>query len=245
MYALFPCGNIQAVAKEPASAIADSGRSYIIQPLDILTIKVWPYDELSMSAQVRPDGRISYPMLGEIRVSGMSAGQVGEIVTKSLEAYMKGPRVAVNIKNFKLERVFVLGAVKKPGIFDIRRSDTIFDVISRAGGFAQNAKKSQVGLIKAPVKDVEFPYDFNQASDTEENIAASGGNITVSPTESGDLIIIDFADLLGKAEFPKNCSLGDGDIVFVPKGKKINWNHIYSGVTSLYRLFRLDDVIDD
>lgn len=229
-----------AMEKEPAAAMAESGKAYIIQPMDKLTIKVWPYDELSMEVQVRPDGRISYPMLGEIRVSGMSAGRVGEIVAKSLEEYMKSPRVAVNVENFRLERVFVLGAVKNPGMFDIRNGDTIFDVISRAGGFAENARKSKVGLIKAPGGNVRYPYDFRLSGKG----GASGG-ISVSPTVTGDLVIINFAELLGKAEFPENCVLRDGDIIFVPKGRKIDWNNIYAGVTSLYRLFRLDDIIDD
>lgn len=208
-----------------------SENPYLIQPYDVLTINVWPYEDLNITASVRPDGTISYPFIGEVVVKGISSGQLGDIIATSLEPYMKAPKVAVNITNIRHERAYVLGEVKSPGQYEIRAGDTVLDLISRAGGFSEKAKKSDTGLIRAPKIITDR--------------SSLGMNESVETNLEGELYHLNLATLLGEASFPAEYFVHDGDVIYVPAGKKVDWRKVTLTVSSLYQLFRLDDALSD
>ena len=235
--------------------------SYLIQPEDILEIKVWPMDDLSMEIPVRPDGRISYPIYfendedyklentnemneiidnpelfelvrtPEIKVEGMTVTELTRIITLRIKPFVSRPRVSINVRNFKRMRAFVLGAVANPGVYEIRKGHTVLDAITEAGGFAEKAKRSEVALIHAPDR-LEIKY----AETAEGAVADAEKNI----------VLINIAEVVGKGDYPDkdNYFLKDGDIVYVPTGKKVDWKKIYSVVSSLYFAFSIEDLID-
>lgn len=219
-----------AVAPADKPAVANAPKPYMIQPFDELVISVWPYEEMKMTAVVRPDGMVSYPFLGEVKVQGLTAGQLGEMITKSLEPYMKNPKVAVNVEGIRKEKATVLGSVRQPGSYDIRAGDTVMDLISRAGGFAENAKKSDVGLVRAPKEIVEKVVNGNNEDLPEKMV--------------GILHHINVATLLGKAEFPAEYFVRNGDVIFVPNGDKPNWTEISSVISSILSVTRIDEAIN-
>lgn len=188
---------------------------YIIKPNDKLEITVWPYQDLYMDVTVRPDGMISYPFIGEIKVDGMTAGELGKEIADSVSEYVHEPKVAVNISEFRSPRVYVLGQVLKPGQYDIRKGDTILDAITNAGGPAERAWLSKVGLIRASEE-----VSKNKAKVVEVNVAT----------------------LIGKGEIPEDYFLADGDIIYIPGTKKPNWTKIASIVSSIYQTFNIDDI---
>ncbi len=124
---------------------------YKIQPEDKLSIVVWPYSELNMDVIVRLDGYISYPTIGEIKVQGLTAGELGNKIEKAISEYVKSPKVAVNIIEYSKEKVFILGMVNSPGTYNINPGETIIDAISKAKGTNKDAKTNEIGIIK--VKD--------------------------------------------------------------------------------------------
>lgn len=189
---------------------------YIIRPNDKLKIIVWPYKDLYMDVTVRPDGMISYPFMGEFKVDGMTAGELGEKIAEAVSEYVHEPKVAVNITEFRSPRVYVLGHVAKPGQYDIRKGDTVLDAIADAGGPAERAWTKKVGLIRAGEE-----VSKNKAKVTEVN----------------------FATLVGKGEIPEEYYLMDGDIIYVPETKKPNWDKIYKIVSAFYQTFMIDDII--
>lgn len=216
---------------EPAPVVLEkpTDNAYLIQPYDVLNIQVWPYEDLNLTATVRPDGTISYPFLGEVVVKGISAGQLGDVISRSLEPYMKGPKVAINITNIRHERAYVLGDVNKPGQYEIRAGDTVMDLVSKAGGFTERAKKSDVGLIRAP------------KSITDRS--SLGMNESIPSNVQGELFHLNLATLLGEGDFPAEYFVRDGDVLFIPSGKKVDWRKVALTVSSLYQVFRLDDAL--
>ncbi|MEW5946634.1 MAG: polysaccharide biosynthesis/export family protein [bacterium] len=205
------------IAGFSAPAAGEPGEyRYLIQPGDRLELIVWPYDDLSLEIQVRPDGMISYPFMGEFKVEGMTAGELGEIVTREVKEYVHEPKVAVNLLQFRMPRVYVLGQVRNPGLYEIRKGDTIMDALAQAGGPSEKAWLSSVGLIRPSEQEKE-------------------GNAGVKE--------INVARLLGKGELPDEYLVTDGDIIYVPGTKKTDWGKVYTILSSIYYTFAIDDII--
>lgn len=204
-----------AVSAAAAGQKMDDFR-YIIRPNDKLKIIVWPYKDLYMDMTVRPDGMISYPFIGEFKVDGMTAGELGEKLAESVSEYVHEPKVAVNIEEFRSPRVYVLGQVKNPGQYDIRKGDTILDAITDAGGPAERAWTKKVGLIRA-------------SEEIEENKAK--------------VVEVNLANLLGKGEIPEEYFLADGDIIYIPETTKPNWDKISKIVSTFYQTFSIEDIL--
>lgn len=125
---------------------------------DVLNITVWGYEDLQVKdLVVRPDGNIAFPLVGEIQVAGSSSGKLTENLTQGLSGYVKDPKVTVNVLKFHTTRVYVLGEVVKPGMYEIERDHNLLDAIGIAGGYTKNAAKKQVMILRkdkmdAPIK---------------------------------------------------------------------------------------------
>ena len=208
--ALLVCAAVYAADEQ------DTNYRYLINPSDKLQIIIWPYNDLTMEVQVRPDGMISYPFIGEFKVEGMTAGELGEKITETIKEYVNEPKVAVNLIGFRQPRVYVLGQVNKPGQYDIRKGDTVLDAITAAGGPTKRATMQKIGLIR-PTEEREK----NKAKVT----------------------VVNLATLLGKGEIPPEFMLTDGDIIYVPETSKPNWEKIAPIVATLYQTFAIDDML--
>jgi polysaccharide export outer membrane protein len=221
-----------------AMAQDNAPHEYLIQPEDVIEITVWPDDKMSLQTTVRPDGTISYPFLGQLKVEGMTVADLTMRIEESLLGYLNNPKVAVNVTNFRRMRAFVLGAVLKPGVYDIRKGDTIMDLIAEANGFTDKAKKSEVALIRPPK---ERPLQMQETASIPDAAGAPGGDAMKY------ISVINVAEVLGKGEFPVQDQylLQDGDIIFVPTGKKVDWQKVYQAVTTAYFAFSIDKLIGD
>ena len=96
---------------------------------------------------VRPDGKVAFPLAGELTAAGLSPAQFTAALTQALSEYIKDPKVAVNIVKFRTTRVYVLGEVNKPGMYEIDRQHKLLDAIGMAGGYTRYAAKKAVFLI--------------------------------------------------------------------------------------------------
>jgi polysaccharide export outer membrane protein len=225
----------------PACAQESSPDLYRIQPEDNIEITVWPDENMSLKTTVRPDGTISYPFIGQLKVEGMTVPELSMRIEESLLGYLNDPKVAVNVTNFRRMRAFILGAVEKTGVYDIRKGDTVMDLITAAGGFTDKAKKSQVVLIRPPA-------DLNRQSSLIQPNPDVTAQVPPQITEQEamqHMAFINVAELLGEGEFPlqEAYMIQDGDIVFVPTGKRMDWQKLYTAVISLYYTFSIDSVI--
>lgn len=127
-----------------------AGEDYRLGPGDVLAINVWGYDELKAEELIiRPDGKIALPLAGEIQAEGLTPAELSEKLTNTLSFYIKEPKVTVNIYKYRTTRVYVLGEVNKPGLYELEKEHRLLDGLSAAGGFARSAAKNKVYLVRS------------------------------------------------------------------------------------------------
>jgi polysaccharide biosynthesis/export protein len=138
-------------------------KDYVIGADDVLSVNVWQEHELSVVIPVRPDGKISLPLVGELYVAGLTAWQVQDRIAQHLKEYLEHPQVTVIVQETKSQRFNVVGEVQKPGSFEFGHPLTILDAIALAGGlkdFAQS-KKMYVIRIAANGAREKIPINYN------------------------------------------------------------------------------------
>lgn len=124
----------------------DPSNAYAIGIGDVLEISVWKNPELAVTTPVRPDGRISVPLLGDIQASGMTPLALRQTLTDKFKEYVTAPGVSVVIKEINSRKVFVTGEVENPGAFDLQPRTKLMQVIAMAGGLTPYAKKKVIVL---------------------------------------------------------------------------------------------------
>ena len=159
-------------------------KDYIIGPEDILEIQVWGNKDLNQVVFVRPDGRTSLPLVGEIGVAGQSVQQLQDHLTNVYEKTVKGAVVTVMVKEIKSRPVFFIGGFGKPGVMQLTRELTLLQAISVVGGVVPNADAEKGFLLRG---DKRIPIDFNRL--------VQRGDLSQNPKlEPGDSIVVPLAD---------------------------------------------------
>ena len=145
----------RAQAHEAASADSSdksvpssSDPEYVIGTQDLLAINVWHEPELSRSVPVRPDGKISMPLVGDLEVRGLTPRMVQAQLTKQLEAYIRKPEVTVIVQEANSHKFFVMGEVQRPGAYPLTSSMTVLDGLATAGGFKDFAKVNKIVILR-------------------------------------------------------------------------------------------------
>ena len=123
--------------------------NYVIGADDILAVDVWHEKELSHVLSVRPDGKISLPLIGELLVAGETPLQVQDTITQRLKEYLEHPQVTVMVQETKSQKFNVVGEVQRPGSFVFGHPVTVLDAIALAGGFRDFAKTKKMYVIRA------------------------------------------------------------------------------------------------
>jgi polysaccharide export outer membrane protein len=169
----------------PEGTIAAEGK-YIIGVRDELRIAVWRCPELERTVEVRPeDGRITYPLIGDIKAAGLTPKELAQKISNELAHYVKEPRVAVGVQKFGDKKVFVFGQVLRRGTFQLERGDRIVDLVSRAGGFTENAVISTTYVIRGGYEESRI-IRVNLArlmhkGDLSQNVYLAEGDIVYVP----------------------------------------------------------------
>ncbi len=114
-------------------------REYVIGPRDLLEIKVFELPEFDHTVRVSEDGTITLPLLGSVQVGGLTKEKVEQKIAGLLDKYIKNAQVSVFIKEYQSSRVAIIGAVEKPGMYELVGRQTLLQMISQAGGFKENA----------------------------------------------------------------------------------------------------------
>ncbi len=172
---LLVCGSLQG-------ASVDSG--YGVQPGDILSVSVWKEEGLQQEALVRPDGGISFPLVGEIAAKGRTLTELGEEISKRISKYIPDPVVTVSLAQNLGNRIYVIGKVNKPGEFMVNRYVDVVQALSMAGGmnpFA-NGKKIQI-LRRSGEKQTAIPFSYQavERGDLKQNIVLQPGDVVLVP----------------------------------------------------------------
>jgi len=134
-----------AATAQPATKPA---LEYIIGEEDVLAISVWQNPDLNQEVIVRPDGRISFPLVGDIQASGLTIPRLDQEITERLKEYIKFPEVSISIRKIGGKKIIVLGEVLSPGVYSMTGKNTVLEAIAMAGGFTTDATVSSVILVK-------------------------------------------------------------------------------------------------
>ena len=173
-----------AISESPLASAPD--RDYVIGADDVLAVNVWQEHELSQVVPVRPDGKISLPLVGELHVAGLTAWQLQDTIAQHLKEYLEHPQVTVIVQETKSQRFNVVGEVQKPGSFEFGHPLTIIDAIALAGGlrdFAQS-KKMYVIRIAADGSREKIPINYNnllKGKPSAQNIVLRSRDTVVVP----------------------------------------------------------------
>lgn len=169
---------------QPPAPDASQDKDYIIGPEDILEIQVWGNRDLNQSVFVRPDGRTSLPLVGEIGVAGKSVQQLQDHLTNVYEKTVKGAVVTVIVREIKSRPVYFIGGFGRPGVMQLTRDLTLLQAISVIGGVLPNADSEKGFLLRG---DKRIPIDFNRL--------VQRGDLSQNPKlEPGDSVVVPLAD---------------------------------------------------
>jgi polysaccharide export outer membrane protein len=167
------------------SAQQVAGLEYRIGPEDVLHISVWKEDDLDRKVLVRPDGGVSFPLVGDIQVSGRTPLEVQDEIRSRLARYVPDAEVTVSVDKISGYTIFVLGEVNKPGQFTLGRYVDVVQALTLAGGTTPYASERNMQILRR--KDgVEVTYrfdfrDIKRGKDLKQNIILQSGDVVVVP----------------------------------------------------------------
>jgi len=159
--------------------------AYAIQPGDVLEISVWKEDDLTKPTLVRPDGAISFPLVGDLSVAGKSPAQVAAELSTKLKKYIPDPVLTVSINQINGNQVFVIGKVAHPGQFPATRYLDVMQALSMAGGTTTYAALNDIKILRrenGKLRAIPFEYgEVEKGKNLEQNIILNAGDVVVVP----------------------------------------------------------------
>jgi polysaccharide export outer membrane protein len=164
---------------------ADVPPSYQIGPNDVLSIYVWKEPELSRDVTVTPDGKIAFPLIGEVVAEGKNVIELKQIITEKLQKFVTAPEVTVIVKESRSRIIYAIGKVAKPGPYPLAPDMTVIQALAAAGGFAEWADTKHVLIIRREGgKETQFKFNYNgytSGDNLRQNILLRPGDTIVVP----------------------------------------------------------------
>ena len=178
-----PGASAESLPAQKASATEDP--NYVIGAQDVLDISVWKEPELTRVVPVRPDGKISLPLLNDVKAAGLTPTQLAAQITESLRKFVTNPQVTVIVSQINSQRVYVLGEAARPGAYPLLPGMTILQALSSAGGFTQFAKMKNIYLMReVDGKQEKHPFNYKEVikgEHSEQNLVLRAGDTIVVP----------------------------------------------------------------
>lgn len=162
---------------------ANSPKPYLLGVEDVLFISVWKEPELTLNVTVRPDGKISFPLVGDIQAAGRSATELGDGLKEKLAVYIREPVVTVLVEQINSFKVSVLGEVNAQGVLTLRSQTRFLEALALAGGLTEFADKNDILLIRVvDDREIRLEIDYKKllgGSSPEMNIFLRPGDTII------------------------------------------------------------------
>jgi polysaccharide export outer membrane protein len=159
--------------------------AYVIGSSDVLAVTVWKEPEITRSIPVRPDGKISLPLAGEIQAAGRTPLQLEQDIAAKLKNYITNPDVSVIVQQINSEKFNILGRVAKPGSYPLTGTTTVLDAIATAGGFQDFAKQRGVYILRqGPGGQTRLAFNYKdviKGKHLEQNVKLESGDTVIVP----------------------------------------------------------------
>jgi polysaccharide export outer membrane protein len=174
---------VPAMADETVKKSATADPNYVIGAQDVLDINVWKEPDVSRVVPVRPDGKISLPLLNDVQAAGLTPAQLAAQITESLKKYVTSPQVTVIVATINSQRVYILGEVTRPGAFPLLPGMSVLQALSSAGGFTQFAKVKSIFVRRLENgKETKYPFNYREVINgkrPEQDILLKAGDTIV------------------------------------------------------------------
>lgn len=172
-------------SKTTAAPLAEANIDYKIGPQDVVRVDVWKEPDISRTIPVRPDGKISLPLLNDVQAAGLTSVQLAGVIRDGLTKYITSPQVTVTIMEINSRRVYCTGEVMKPGAMPLLPNMTALQAISSCGGFTQFARIKNIYILRVEDgKQVQHPFNYRdvvKGKKPEDNIVLQPGDVIVVP----------------------------------------------------------------
>jgi polysaccharide biosynthesis/export protein len=180
--------NPPAAAGETGSAAPKAATvdpSYVIGGQDVLDISVWKEAELTRIVPVRPDGKISLPLLNDVQAAGLTPTQLAAQITENLKKFVTNPQVTVIVTAINSQRIYILGEVNRAGAYPLLPNMTVLQGLSSAGGFTLFANLKKIYMFRMENgKQVKYPFNYKDVINgkaPDENVVLKAGDTIVVP----------------------------------------------------------------
>lgn len=176
---------ILLLAPVPALSATPAEDAYLIEPGDVLGISVWREEGLEKSVIVRPDGGLSFPLVGNVQASGKSIEQLQAEVADKLSKFIPEPSVTVAVQQLSGNKIYVIGKVNRPGEFPVIRKVDVVQALAMAGGMTPYAAANKIRILRRDGRSqtaIPFAYgDIEKGEQLEQNIVLQAGDVVIVP----------------------------------------------------------------
>jgi polysaccharide export outer membrane protein len=182
----YPQADKEIISKKEGQAeVAVDGDQYIIGPEDVLYIHVWKEEALTRTVPVRMDGKISLPLIQEVKAAGLTPLQFKEVLTRKLKEFFENPIVSVTVTEANSYKVYVTGQVRNPGVYRLRSETTVVQIIPLAGGFTEWANQKKILIIrKEDGREKRIAVNYKKimsGSNTSSDVILKSGDTIIIP----------------------------------------------------------------
>lgn len=170
-----------ATADAPAIAENSLPKDFVIGNEDVLAVNVWKEPEISRTVPVRPDGKITLPLLGDVQATGLTPHKLEDSLRDGLKAYVANPEVTVIVQEVKSLKFNIVGEINHPGSFALSQPMTVLDGIAVGGGLRDFAKSSKIYVLRGGTR---FPFNYKdviKGKKLSSNIKLQSGDTIVIP----------------------------------------------------------------
>lgn len=158
--------------------------TYTVGAPDLLAVSVYPQAELNQQVRIRPDGKISFSLVGDLYVQGKTPEQIDAMLTKALSEYLRAPEVTVSVVEFLSKRIYVVGEVQRPGLYPYQGATSVVDAVMEAGGYTRRAQTYRFILVRQSETDPKIiDVDWREIEDSGK----AQYNLFLQP---GDLLLV-------------------------------------------------------
>jgi polysaccharide export outer membrane protein len=174
-----------AVLSTSAFAQTSNGGEYKVQPGDTLEVSVWKEPDLQRTTVIRPDGRFTFPLAGEVQAAGRSSSDIRTDIETRLKAFISEPVVTVSVPQVDGNRIYVIGQVNKPGMFVMNPRVNVVQALSLAAGTTPFAKLDDIIVIRSSSGTQRaLPFRYSQITsgrDLSQNVMLESGDVVLVP----------------------------------------------------------------
>jgi len=169
----------------PAVAGIAAPPGFVIGPEDVLSIMYWRDKEMTTDVVVRPDGKISLPLLNEFQAAGLTPAELHDRILEGSKRYLEDPNLTVVIKQINSRKVFITGEISKPGPYNLTTPTTVLQLIALAGGLKEFAKSDKIVIVRIENgRTMAYPFNYKQVmarKKLQQNIELKPGDTVVIP----------------------------------------------------------------